>query len=238
MTSAAPCGVLKSIAEREPAARTRRCCPRSSTRDLRRAEADAEAGPLAPPDPHDGAVRAVVLRPAAVPVAVASAARSRSSPRATSSRSPSPRRRSSASRPTCAWPACQRRQGARQGARPRAAQPHASRRSRSTASSRRSPRTRKAILRQKTLLGETYVELTPGNARQAGTVPDGGFLGRRARRPDGRARRDLPGLRPARRARRSGPGSRTSRRRSPAAARTSTTRSATCPPSPTTAPTC
>jgi phospholipid/cholesterol/gamma-HCH transport system substrate-binding protein len=34
----------------------------------------------------------------------------------------------------------------------------------------------RAILRQKTLLGETYVELTPGHARQAGTVPDGGFL--------------------------------------------------------------
>jgi phospholipid/cholesterol/gamma-HCH transport system substrate-binding protein len=33
-----------------------------------------------------------------------------------------------------------------------------------------------AILRQKTLLGETYVELTTGNKRQAGTVPDGGFL--------------------------------------------------------------
>jgi phospholipid/cholesterol/gamma-HCH transport system substrate-binding protein len=34
----------------------------------------------------------------------------------------------------------------------------------------------RAILRQKTLLGETYVELTPGHKRQAGTVPDGGFL--------------------------------------------------------------
>jgi ABC-type transporter Mla subunit MlaD len=34
----------------------------------------------------------------------------------------------------------------------------------------------RAILRQKTLLGETYVELTPGHARTAGTVPDGGFL--------------------------------------------------------------
>jgi ABC-type transporter Mla subunit MlaD len=34
----------------------------------------------------------------------------------------------------------------------------------------------RAILRQKTLLGETYVELTPGHPRQAGTVPDGGFL--------------------------------------------------------------
>jgi phospholipid/cholesterol/gamma-HCH transport system substrate-binding protein len=35
----------------------------------------------------------------------------------------------------------------------------------------------RAILRQKTLLGETYVELTPGDKRRAGTVPDGGFLG-------------------------------------------------------------
>src|SRR3954470_13562271 len=34
----------------------------------------------------------------------------------------------------------------------------------------------RAILRQKTLLGETYVELTPGHPKQAGTVPDGGFL--------------------------------------------------------------
>jgi phospholipid/cholesterol/gamma-HCH transport system substrate-binding protein len=34
----------------------------------------------------------------------------------------------------------------------------------------------RAILRQKTLLGETYVELTPGHAKTAGTVPDGGFL--------------------------------------------------------------
>jgi phospholipid/cholesterol/gamma-HCH transport system substrate-binding protein len=35
----------------------------------------------------------------------------------------------------------------------------------------------RAILRQKTLLGETYVEMSPGNKRAAGTVPDGGFLG-------------------------------------------------------------
>jgi virulence factor Mce-like protein len=34
----------------------------------------------------------------------------------------------------------------------------------------------KAILRQKTLLGETYVELTPGNPRRAGTIPEGGLL--------------------------------------------------------------
>jgi phospholipid/cholesterol/gamma-HCH transport system substrate-binding protein len=35
----------------------------------------------------------------------------------------------------------------------------------------------RAILRQKTLLGETYVELTPGDRRRAGSVPDGGLLG-------------------------------------------------------------
>src|SRR3954451_23850018 len=39
------------------------------------------------------------------------------------------------------------------------------------------PRNTKAILRQKTLLGETYVELTPGD-RQSGALPDGGALPR------------------------------------------------------------
>jgi phospholipid/cholesterol/gamma-HCH transport system substrate-binding protein len=34
----------------------------------------------------------------------------------------------------------------------------------------------RAILRQKSLLGETFVELTPGHPRTAGTVPEGGFL--------------------------------------------------------------
>jgi phospholipid/cholesterol/gamma-HCH transport system substrate-binding protein len=34
----------------------------------------------------------------------------------------------------------------------------------------------RAILRQKTLLGETFVELTPGHRRTAGAVPDGGTL--------------------------------------------------------------
>jgi phospholipid/cholesterol/gamma-HCH transport system substrate-binding protein len=34
----------------------------------------------------------------------------------------------------------------------------------------------RAILRQKTLLGETFVELAPGHRRTAGTIPDGGML--------------------------------------------------------------
>ena len=37
------------------------------------------------------------------------------------------------------------------------------------------PRNTRAILRQKTLLGETYVELTPGDVSK-GTLPDGGVL--------------------------------------------------------------
>src|SRR3954467_2040483 len=40
----------------------------------------------------------------------------------------------------------------------------------------------RAILRQKTLLGETYVELTPGHAKTAGAIPDGGSL------PDGQVK--------------------------------------------------
>ena len=37
------------------------------------------------------------------------------------------------------------------------------------------PKDTKAILRQKTLLGETYVELTPGS-KSAGTIPEDGRL--------------------------------------------------------------
>ena len=38
------------------------------------------------------------------------------------------------------------------------------------------PRDSRAILRQKTLLGETYVELTPGNGQRAGFTPENGKL--------------------------------------------------------------
>src|SRR3954467_15750476 len=39
------------------------------------------------------------------------------------------------------------------------------------------PMNTRAILRQKTLLGETYIELTPGD-KSGGTLPDGGHLRR------------------------------------------------------------
>ena len=38
------------------------------------------------------------------------------------------------------------------------------------------PKDARAVLRQKTLLGETYVELTPGNGKQAGWVKENGML--------------------------------------------------------------
>jgi virulence factor Mce-like protein len=66
------------------------------------------------------------------------------------------------------------------------------------------PRDSRAILRQKTLLGETYVELSPGDRRH-GTLPDGGALRNRqvestteldeiTRALDARTRRDLQRL--------------------------------------------
>ena len=57
------------------------------------------------------------------------------------------------------------------------------------------PKDTRAILRQKTLLGETYVELSPGTA-QAGNVDDGGKLVRRAGCRHGAARRDPARVRP------------------------------------------
>ena len=54
----------------------------------------------------------------------------------------------------------------------------------------------RAILRQKTLLGETYVELTPGEQAPGGHRARRRLPGRRARGQDRRARRDLPGARP------------------------------------------
>ena len=58
------------------------------------------------------------------------------------------------------------------------------------------PRDARAILRSKTLLGETYVELTPGDQERRHAA-GGRHAARRAGREDGRARRDLPRARPA-----------------------------------------
>ena len=137
------------------------------------APADAEAGSLLRPHPHDGAVRAVVLRAAAVPVDLLRRRDPAQAQGLPNSRSPSPRPRSSASRPTCAWPACGWARCAT-----RSSTPTGTARSPRSSSIPSSPRVRKnakAILRQKTLLGETYVELTPGTPGSP-TIPEGGTL--------------------------------------------------------------
>ena len=112
------------------------------------------------------------------------------------------------------------------------------RRARSTATHRargalRADRRRdtQAILRQKTLLGETYVELTPGNPRTPGRCPRAARCRPAQVSADRRARRDLPRVRPRDARRRSRRGCRQQARARPAAAaRTSTTRSATSTP--------
>ena len=58
------------------------------------------------------------------------------------------------------------------------------------------PRDARAILRQKTLLGETYLEITPGD-RTGPKLADGGRAARRPGAAHGRAGRDLQRVRPA-----------------------------------------
>ena len=109
-----------------------------------------------------------------------SAARSRCSRRATASRSASRRPASSRRRPTCGSPACR-------SARSRRSTPtrQTGRRTRRSSSTQYAPlpSDTRAILRQKTLLGETYVELTPGTSAGARRCP------RAARCRAGRSRR-------------------------------------------------
>ncbi len=93
----------------------------------------------------------------------------------------------------------------------------------------------RAMLREKTLLGETYVELTPGKRRAVGARERpagrraGGERGRSSTRSSARSTRA--------RGRRSAAGSRTWRRGSARTGATSTTPSARCPASPPTPPT-
>ena len=110
-------------------------------------------------------LRALLLRPRCCSCGSRSAARCRSSRRATASARRSPRRRSSPPRPTCGSPASRSARSRRSSpTRRRAAR---SSRSSSTPKYAPLPSDAQAILRQKTLLGETYVELTPGTERRA-----------------------------------------------------------------------
>ena len=97
------------------------------------------------------------------------------------------------------------------------------------------PSDARAILRQKTLLGETYVELTPGSA-DAEPLPDGGTLAGVAGLADRPARRDLPHVRPRHAGRVPDLDAGAGARRSAITGATSTTRSATWRRSPRTPP--
>ena len=124
-----------------------------------------------------------------------SAARSRSSRRATASRSRSPRPRSSPRRPTCASPASR---SARSRKVERDRDGNATIATIEIEPQVRAARaaTRGRSLRQKTLLGETYVELTLGHAGRA-EGPRGRRCSTNAQvQDDRRARRDPRHARP------------------------------------------
>ena len=159
--------------------------------------ADAEGRPQLRPDRRDGRLRAVVLRRWCCSCGWRSAARSRSSRRATASARRSPRPRSWPPRPTCGSPACRSARSRRSSPTPD--RPLAGRRSSSTPKYAPLPSDAQAMLRQKTLLGETYVELTPGTER-AEKLPEGGRLAAGQVSRDGRARRDPAHVRPETRA--------------------------------------
>ena len=90
------------------------------------------------------------------------------------------------------------------------------------------PSDARAILRQKTLLGETYVELTPGN-KDAPPVPEGGALADDAGLRHRAAGRDLPHVRQGHARGVPDLDAGAGGRRSAATGATSTTRSATSP---------
>ena len=179
--SAAPCATIAQTVERAAASSSSCSASRGvAHRPARSAARRADAKHRCRSRPRRSgrlltmvALRAVVLRPAAVPVAVVrrpDPAQAEGLPvRGRVPRGDPARARGRRAR---------RRRGGRQGAQEALdpqRQPHARRRSSSSASTRRSTRDARAILRQKTLLGETYVELTPGTPGEP-TLPEGGRL--------------------------------------------------------------
>ena len=191
-------GTLVDAAQRARRSRSARSRPRRRGRRLMHKDAPS-FGRIA----AMVRVRAVVLRAAAVPVARVrrpGAAEAEGLPLHTPR---SPRRRSSRRRPTCGSPACR-------SARSRRSSP-TSRPGRSDVDDPARlayaplPSDAKAILRQKTLLGETYVELTPGTHAAPSRSPRAGSCRpRRSRRPveldeilrafDPKTRARVPGL--------------------------------------------
>ena len=157
-----------------PAHDTQRC-ERAAPRRRRRApRTDVHQSPFRHEDRHDGAVRALLRRAAAVPVAVV---RRHDSVQPPGVPLPGVVPKRPGARDPGRRPDRRRvgRQGGRQVARS-AGQPH-DRDDRARQAVRADPRDARAILREKTIIGETYVELTPGSP-SAPLLPDGGLLAR------------------------------------------------------------
>ena len=154
-----------------------------------------------------------------------SAARCRSSRRATASRSSFQEAGQLAQEADVRIRGVPRRQG--QDDRQRQADgPLRRRRSSSSRSTRRCRTTRAPTCARRRCSGRPTSSSRPGDKTADNAIPDGGRLAAGQRRPDRRARRDLPRLRRQDAAARSRTGCRPRPSRSPAAAATSTTPSA------------
>ena len=168
-------GVLTQLLDAPPRRRSAR--PRHNPRR----PADAEVGPVLRPHRRDGGLRAVLLRAGAVPVAGV--------------RRPRPAQAEGLPRHRVVRRGLPARDGGRRAHLRRARrQGQGDRARRETGRSLVTieldakyaplPSDAEALLRQKTLLGETYVELTPGTRRRAAAA-----RGRAARRRPDRRRR-------------------------------------------------
>ena len=169
--------------------------PRPTPAGRERTLSDAEASPDLRPDAHDGAVRAVVLRAAAVPVAGLRRRRSRSSPRATASRSRSPRRRSSAEQADVRIAGVTVGKVVKKDIDP-AAPEHDGRDDRARSEVRADAHRRARDPAPEDAARRDLRRADAGRPQSAPVLKDGGWLARRQVRQDRRARRDLPGVRP------------------------------------------
>ena len=162
-------------------------------RSTRSSSPDANRHPVNRQDRHDGAVRAVVRRPAAVPVAVVRR-HAPVHPAGLPVRGRVPRRRaSSPTRPTCGSPACRSARWSAKQLDPQGNRTLVT----IQMDDKFAPihRDARAILRTKTILGETYVQLTPGTPRSPYAARRRRAAARQ-RRTRGPARHDLQRARP------------------------------------------
>ena len=207
------CQTFRALAQRPAAARVP-AEPHAAAHEPGALRRMIKQAPQPRPDPRDGGLRAApasaILLFLWLQFGGADPAEGR---RATASRSASPRRSG------CSQDVDVRAAGITIGTvrDVEVERAHAAARSRRSSSSREyAPLASdaRAILRRKTLLGETFVEITTGQPRTRPKLARRRAAGRRARGGDRGARRDPPDLRPAAPGARSRSGSRSSASRS------------------------